>query len=269
MFSVYNFVDSIEGMSVLNVLNIAPTQLYHNNWGFIWAFELLSEDIGRAPSLGLTPSELKALRKKKAAQPSVAQVAFVAEIPVNPTNTTIPPITSFEVVPSVGDIVANTIYEPIIASPLVEFSQKKAREVIEIPFPSSKEKEKEGPLEGGSVDATSGPSSNWKVVLHGNPNNTSIWSCHFPLAEVVDQHLASPSDLEEVKVFGLPGGFKALEAYAIYSLVLAQTLKCRYGNLGCYAKKMREENSKLKMTLETIEGICKSLISWKTTCDRN
>ncbi|RDY13061.1 hypothetical protein CR513_02070, partial [Mucuna pruriens] len=39
--------------SVLHVLNVAPTQLHPNGWAFIRAFELLCEDIGRAPSLGV------------------------------------------------------------------------------------------------------------------------------------------------------------------------------------------------------------------------
>ncbi|RDX70359.1 hypothetical protein CR513_50404, partial [Mucuna pruriens] len=39
--------------SMLRALNIAPTQLHPNNWGFVRAFELLCEDWGRAPSLGV------------------------------------------------------------------------------------------------------------------------------------------------------------------------------------------------------------------------
>ncbi|RDX95733.1 hypothetical protein CR513_21702, partial [Mucuna pruriens] len=33
-----------------------PTQLHPNNWAFVWAFELLSEDLGREPSLGTSLS---------------------------------------------------------------------------------------------------------------------------------------------------------------------------------------------------------------------
>ncbi|RDY08360.1 hypothetical protein CR513_07418, partial [Mucuna pruriens] len=37
--------------SVLRALNVAPTQLHPNSWGFVRAFELICEDLGRAPSL--------------------------------------------------------------------------------------------------------------------------------------------------------------------------------------------------------------------------
>ncbi|RDX99007.1 hypothetical protein CR513_18007, partial [Mucuna pruriens] len=39
--------------SVLCALNIAPTQLHPNNWAFVRTFELLSEDLGREPYLGV------------------------------------------------------------------------------------------------------------------------------------------------------------------------------------------------------------------------
>ncbi|RDX99324.1 hypothetical protein CR513_17626, partial [Mucuna pruriens] len=39
--------------SVLRVLNVAPTQLHPNSWAFVRAFELLCEDLGKAPSLGV------------------------------------------------------------------------------------------------------------------------------------------------------------------------------------------------------------------------
>ncbi|RDX91251.1 hypothetical protein CR513_26790, partial [Mucuna pruriens] len=40
--------------SVLRVLNVAPTQLHPNSWAFVRSFELLCEDVGRAPSLGVS-----------------------------------------------------------------------------------------------------------------------------------------------------------------------------------------------------------------------
>ncbi|RDX96583.1 hypothetical protein CR513_20720, partial [Mucuna pruriens] len=39
--------------SVLRALNVAPTQLHPNSWAFVRAFELLCEDLGKAPSLGV------------------------------------------------------------------------------------------------------------------------------------------------------------------------------------------------------------------------
>ncbi|RDX77761.1 hypothetical protein CR513_42058, partial [Mucuna pruriens] len=39
--------------AVLRALNIALTQLHPNNWAFVRAFELLSEDMGREPSLSV------------------------------------------------------------------------------------------------------------------------------------------------------------------------------------------------------------------------
>ncbi|RDX83030.1 hypothetical protein CR513_36103, partial [Mucuna pruriens] len=39
--------------SVLRALNVAPTQLHPNSWGFVRAFELICEDLGRAPSLSV------------------------------------------------------------------------------------------------------------------------------------------------------------------------------------------------------------------------
>ncbi|RDY08054.1 hypothetical protein CR513_07768, partial [Mucuna pruriens] len=39
--------------AVLQVLNIAPTQLHPNGWAYVRAFELLCEDLGRAPTLGV------------------------------------------------------------------------------------------------------------------------------------------------------------------------------------------------------------------------
>ncbi|RDX82531.1 hypothetical protein CR513_36661, partial [Mucuna pruriens] len=38
--------------SVLRALNVAPTQLHPNSWAFVRAFELLCEDLGKAPTLG-------------------------------------------------------------------------------------------------------------------------------------------------------------------------------------------------------------------------
>ncbi|RDX99674.1 hypothetical protein CR513_17251, partial [Mucuna pruriens] len=38
--------------SILQALNVAPSQLHPNSWAFIRAFELLCEDLGREPSLG-------------------------------------------------------------------------------------------------------------------------------------------------------------------------------------------------------------------------
>ncbi|RDX77399.1 hypothetical protein CR513_42491, partial [Mucuna pruriens] len=38
---------------VLQVLNVAPTQLHSNSWAFVRSFELLCEDLGWAPSLGV------------------------------------------------------------------------------------------------------------------------------------------------------------------------------------------------------------------------
>ncbi|RDY08899.1 hypothetical protein CR513_06812, partial [Mucuna pruriens] len=39
--------------TILRAINVAPTQLHPNSWAFIRAFELLCEDLGRAPSLGV------------------------------------------------------------------------------------------------------------------------------------------------------------------------------------------------------------------------
>ncbi|RDX88231.1 hypothetical protein CR513_30209, partial [Mucuna pruriens] len=39
--------------SVLKALNVAPSQLHPNSWAFVRAFELLCEDLGQAPSLGV------------------------------------------------------------------------------------------------------------------------------------------------------------------------------------------------------------------------
>ncbi|RDY07188.1 hypothetical protein CR513_08729, partial [Mucuna pruriens] len=39
--------------SVLQALNMAPTQLHPNSWAFVRAFELLCEDLGKAPTLGV------------------------------------------------------------------------------------------------------------------------------------------------------------------------------------------------------------------------
>ncbi|RDX87785.1 hypothetical protein CR513_30698, partial [Mucuna pruriens] len=39
--------------SVLRAFNVAPSQLHSNSWAFVRAFELLCEDLGRAPSLGV------------------------------------------------------------------------------------------------------------------------------------------------------------------------------------------------------------------------
>ncbi|RDY10135.1 hypothetical protein CR513_05389, partial [Mucuna pruriens] len=39
--------------AILQALNVAPTQLYPNSWAFVRAFELLCEDLGKAPSLGV------------------------------------------------------------------------------------------------------------------------------------------------------------------------------------------------------------------------
>ncbi|RDY09051.1 hypothetical protein CR513_06654, partial [Mucuna pruriens] len=39
--------------SILRALNVAPSQLHPNSWAFVRAFELLCEDLGREPSLGV------------------------------------------------------------------------------------------------------------------------------------------------------------------------------------------------------------------------
>ncbi|RDX72394.1 hypothetical protein CR513_48130, partial [Mucuna pruriens] len=39
--------------TILRALNVAPTQLHPNSWAFVRAFELLCEDLGQAPSLGV------------------------------------------------------------------------------------------------------------------------------------------------------------------------------------------------------------------------
>ncbi|RDX98501.1 hypothetical protein CR513_18559, partial [Mucuna pruriens] len=39
--------------AVLQGLNVAPTQLHPNGWAYVRAFELLCEDLGKAPSLGV------------------------------------------------------------------------------------------------------------------------------------------------------------------------------------------------------------------------
>ncbi|RDX58442.1 hypothetical protein CR513_62242, partial [Mucuna pruriens] len=39
--------------AVLQALNVAPTQLHPNSWAFIRAFELLCEELGKAPTLGV------------------------------------------------------------------------------------------------------------------------------------------------------------------------------------------------------------------------
>ncbi|RDX70449.1 hypothetical protein CR513_50308, partial [Mucuna pruriens] len=39
--------------SVLQALNVAPTQLHPNSWAFVRAFELLCEDLGKVPTLGV------------------------------------------------------------------------------------------------------------------------------------------------------------------------------------------------------------------------
>ncbi|RDX83019.1 hypothetical protein CR513_36118, partial [Mucuna pruriens] len=39
--------------AVLHALNVAPTQLHPNSWAFVRAFELLCEDLGKAPTLGV------------------------------------------------------------------------------------------------------------------------------------------------------------------------------------------------------------------------
>ncbi|RDX98124.1 hypothetical protein CR513_18970, partial [Mucuna pruriens] len=38
---------------VLQALNVAPTQLHPNGWAYVRAFELLCEDLGKAPTLGV------------------------------------------------------------------------------------------------------------------------------------------------------------------------------------------------------------------------
>ncbi|RDX97495.1 hypothetical protein CR513_19733, partial [Mucuna pruriens] len=39
--------------AILQVLNVAPSQLHPNSWAFVRAFELLCEDLGKAPTLGV------------------------------------------------------------------------------------------------------------------------------------------------------------------------------------------------------------------------
>ncbi|RDX66367.1 hypothetical protein CR513_54871, partial [Mucuna pruriens] len=39
--------------TILRALNVVPTQLHPNSWAFVRAFELLCEDLGQAPSLGV------------------------------------------------------------------------------------------------------------------------------------------------------------------------------------------------------------------------
>ncbi|RDX88933.1 hypothetical protein CR513_29409, partial [Mucuna pruriens] len=39
--------------AILQLLNVAPTQLHPNSWAFVRAFELLCEDLGKAPTLGV------------------------------------------------------------------------------------------------------------------------------------------------------------------------------------------------------------------------
>ncbi|RDY01581.1 hypothetical protein CR513_15073, partial [Mucuna pruriens] len=39
--------------AVLHALNVVPTQLHPNSWAFVRAFELLCEDLGKAPPLGV------------------------------------------------------------------------------------------------------------------------------------------------------------------------------------------------------------------------
>ncbi|RDY01986.1 hypothetical protein CR513_14616, partial [Mucuna pruriens] len=39
--------------AILQALNVAPTQLHPNSWAFVRAFELLCEDLGKAPMLGV------------------------------------------------------------------------------------------------------------------------------------------------------------------------------------------------------------------------
>ncbi|RDY04869.1 hypothetical protein CR513_11358, partial [Mucuna pruriens] len=39
--------------AVLQALNVAPTQLHPNSWAYVRAFELLCEDLKKAPTLGV------------------------------------------------------------------------------------------------------------------------------------------------------------------------------------------------------------------------
>ncbi|RDX92962.1 hypothetical protein CR513_24842, partial [Mucuna pruriens] len=61
-FYLYNTLHSKLGVklpfthferAILQALNVAPTQLHPNSWAFVRAFELLCEDLGKAPTLGV------------------------------------------------------------------------------------------------------------------------------------------------------------------------------------------------------------------------
>ncbi|RDX85747.1 hypothetical protein CR513_33008, partial [Mucuna pruriens] len=70
-----------------------------------------------------------------------------------------------------------------------------------------------------------------RSVVASHPNSPSVGNRQFPLSNVVDHHTAMSLDIDKVDILGLPDGLKVLQAYSSYSLVLAQTLERRFGEL--------------------------------------
>ncbi|RDX60532.1 hypothetical protein CR513_61316, partial [Mucuna pruriens] len=100
----------------------------------------------------------------------------------------------------------------------------------------------------------------WAAVLASNPSNSSDWAPNYPLADVVDKHLAVISDLTKVGTLGISSVFQALQNYVGYSLMLSQAIERKFGSLEVRnmelaktIEKSHESNSELTALLDDVE----------------
>ncbi|RDX79752.1 hypothetical protein CR513_39794, partial [Mucuna pruriens] len=285
--------------SILRALNVAPTQLHLNSWTFVRVFELLCEDMGRAPSLSIFFwffslrkttkvgwTSLSNRPKRKLLKPFLESfkvfkncyfksVVFVSvarkdlekwEDEFIEELNDVPLLSSADLIKGAGystGYLRNIKKKTSLIVPLAAVEPGDAPQAIAEEAPQVQPMVILDSLEGSpfSTEAdqtlggkrTAGDDSDIddfvlgapddhpatktegnaiiEEVLIGRPSSPLVWARSLAVGQVVDRHLAAPSDCLRVKNMDITGTFSTLQRFAGCSLILARVAEAEFGFL--------------------------------------
>ncbi|RDX96118.1 hypothetical protein CR513_21264, partial [Mucuna pruriens] len=266
--------------TVLRALNVAPTQLHPNSWAFVRAFELMCEDLGRAPSLGVffwffrvkkAPKVYPGKSGPSLMMDSSGTPLFPFYWTSQPTDLekwedefvgileNLPRLFCSELIKGSGFLVKLLKDLKKNLSPAEEEGTNAAAKLPQAAVPLQEVLANPSPLSAGSeavVDwSAEGPEAEKEVVTRpskrprpkdefegelGRPSHF-VWSRSKFIIEAVDQNVLTPSEDFLVRQLGVSGTLDAIQRLAGCSAILARAAEVEFGPMADQLAKVDEE----------------------------
>ncbi|RDX75010.1 hypothetical protein CR513_45160, partial [Mucuna pruriens] len=263
--------------SILQALNVAPSQLHPNSWVFVRAFERLCEDLGREPSLGVLPGQI---RPESHARPAVSvtivrkdlekwEDEFIRELETLPrlfcselirgsgSEKQIPP-TAEEGTSALVDEVpqAAAPLREILAQPSPPFAGSQA--VWSAKEQPTNEDNEERPSKCIHLEGDAEPQDDLPLAKPGRPSHP-MWVKSGLISEAVDRAMLTPFDGLLVKQLGISGTLDTIQRLAGCSAILARATEVEFERQ-VWERTRAEYDDQLASLKRTVAGLQEELL---------